>query len=106
MNFTGDSGSGTIKCDPSVENCPGQIDITNTTNSTNATTNSIFDLAVQYNLLAVGGIQAIAGVTTFFGSDSGTTMSLINAFFGTLGVYFGLEKFFEKQRDTIFKDVE
>ena len=106
MNTTADSGLGTIKCDPSLENCaasnttiPGITDITNVTNGTNSSTTGIFAMAVQYNLLAVGGIQALAGYTTFLGSDSGAGMSFINSAFGTLGVFFGLQQFF-------FKDVD
>ena len=81
-----------------MENCaiPNKTisELPDIANSTNAT--SLLDLAVQYNLLAVGGVQVLAGVTTFTSSDSGSTMSFLNSAFGTLGVFVGLQKLFFK----------
>ncbi len=60
--------------------------------SSNNSTMSILGAVAQYNLIAVGTMQMVAGVTTLanYSSGSGLTMGLINSVFGTLGLFFGL----------------
>ena len=51
----------------------------------------MLSLATHYNLIVVGGAQALAGTTTMISSNSGSNMSFINSVFGTVGLFFGFQ---------------